>query len=242
MRRPAPRLLASMRVSVRVALAFGRPMKLPSIGESVLRRRLADRCSRLPVGAYRSRCRSVSSMPRIFRTQRRAAALVIKMHETLQHLHESATFVWLQRRQNQPLRGLNRRLDVADQSAARGRDIKRLCASIGRAAHTLNQLLLFQTGYHIPDGGPIESNDITKRCLIYPRMIADGEYSGILNRRDFESSSLIHKESKRNLLKPANEMAGFFVNTKVVLWHQSSAGRRIIPRLITIKPVMQASA
>jgi hypothetical protein len=160
-------------------------------------------------------------MPRILRPQRRTAVLIVKMHDMLQHLHEGITFARLKRRQYQPLRGLNRRLDIADQSVARRRDVKRFRASIDRAAEASDEFLLFQARHHIADGGAIESDDVAKRGLINSRVIVDSENSGILNRRNFEFPSLIHEDGKRNLLKPTNEMARFLMDAKVVVWHQN---------------------
>jgi len=142
------------------------------------------------------------------------------MHEMLQHLHESPAFARLQRRHDQSLRRLNRRLDVPDQAATRRRDGERFCASIDSAVETFDQLLPFQASHHVADGRAVESDDIAERRLIYSRMIVDGDESGILNRRDFEFLGLVQEQGKGNLLQPADEMAGQFKKAIIVVGHR----------------------
>ena len=58
-----------------------------------------------------------------FGTKRRAAVLVVEMHEMLEHPHEGDALGRLERRQDQPLRCLHRRLDSPDQAAAGRRNV-----------------------------------------------------------------------------------------------------------------------
>ena len=161
-------------------------------------------------------------MPHVFRTQRRAAVLIVQVHEMLQHFHEQISFPRLERGQDQPLRGLNGRLDIAEHAAAQWCNGKRFCTPVDRAAEASDELFHFQARYHVPNGGAIEGNDVAKRRLIHPRMIVDGDQSGILNRSDLEFSSLIHEQGQRNLLQPANEVAGLFKKKAIAVCHQKS--------------------
>jgi len=73
------------------------------------------------------------------------------MHQALEHRHERAAFARLERRQDQPLRRLYRRLDVPDQAAARGGDVQRFGAAVGRTVDPPDQALLFQAADDVAD-------------------------------------------------------------------------------------------
>jgi hypothetical protein len=57
--------------------------------------------------------------------------LVIEMHEVLEHVHESDTLARLERRQNQPLRGGNRGIDIPDHAVAGRCDLQGFGAAVG---------------------------------------------------------------------------------------------------------------
>ena len=168
--------------------------------------------SRLPAGANAPRNTRRSPLPRLFRPQRRAAALIIAEDKLLEHAHEGVAFACLERRQDQPLGRGHGGLDLAQQAAAERRDVKRFGAPVERSVLPLDELLLLQPGDHVANGGAVERDDIAQSRLIDARMIVDGEDGRILHRRDVEFPRLVDENGERDLLQPADEMARPLVN------------------------------
>jgi hypothetical protein len=152
--------------------------------------------------------------------------LVVQVHEVLEHLHEGRALVRLERRKDQALRGFNGGLDFPEHAAACRRDVQRFGAAVGEPAGAIDQPALFEAADDVADGRAIERNFIAKRGLVETRMGLDGDQRRILNRREVESLGLIQKQRRRNLLQPANEMAGHADKVTVVVGHRiaGSAG------------------
>ena len=61
-------------------------------------------------------------MPRLLWTQRRATVLVVELHELFEHAHKGQPLTGLERRQDEPLRRFDPRLDVFEETAPDGSD------------------------------------------------------------------------------------------------------------------------
>jgi len=148
-----------------------------------------------------------AGLTRPLRPPGRAAMRFVEMHEMLEHLFEGAALARRQRLEDQPLRRLHRRLDVANKPPARRRDAERLGAPVARAIDAGNELLALQAADHPADRGAVKSDEVAQRRLIDTGMAVDRDQRGILHRRHGEGLGLIEEQRKGNLVQPANEMA-----------------------------------
>ena len=145
---------------------------------------------------------------RVFGAQRHPRGLVVEIDQLRHQRQQRLAVGRFQRLQHPRLGALDRRHDFAQQRRALFRHVEQLCSLVPGRRLALDIVLGHEPLDHAAERGAIECDDGGKPRRIDAWMGADRDQRGILHRRQVVRPALLDEDRHRDLLHPAEQIAG----------------------------------